>query len=158
AHRRAQELFPATRGKKLISCINGMFSFTPDGMPLMGESATTRGFWVCEAVWITHAGGVGKAMAELIVSGESEWDIHEADLHRFHAHQMGRRFVRRRGIQQCREVYDVTHPLQSMEDPRTLRRSPVHVRLEALGAQLFESAGWERPQWFEANRPLLDGS
>jgi len=157
AHRRAQALFPATRGKALTSCINGMFSFTPDGLPLMGESLTTPGFWVCEAVWITHAGGVGKAMAERMVAGESEWDIHEADLHRFAPHQMTGRFVRRRGIQQYVEVYDIIHPMQPMEEPRLLRRSPVHARLEALGGRFFESAGWERPHWFEANATLLDG-
>jgi glycine cleavage system T protein len=41
-----------------------------------------------------------------------------------------------------------------MENPRGLRLSPFHPRLRELGAVFFESAGWERPQWFEANADL----
>ena len=43
--------------------VRGLFSFTPDGFSLLGESPDVRGFWSAEAVWITHAGGVGRAMA-----------------------------------------------------------------------------------------------
>ena len=61
-----------------------------------------------------------------------------------------------RCAQQYREVYDVIHPLQQMENPRPLRLSPFHRRLEEQRAVFFESAGWEAPQWFEANAPLLE--
>ena len=40
--------------------LNGMFSFTPDAGSIVGESARVRGFWVCEAVWVTHGGGMGR--------------------------------------------------------------------------------------------------
>ena len=45
-----------------------------------------------------------------------------------------------------------------MRSPRRLRLLPYHERLEALGAHFVESAGWERPQWYAANRILLGGS
>ena len=41
--------------------INGMFSFTPDAGSIVGESAKVRGVWICEAVWVTHGGGMGPA-------------------------------------------------------------------------------------------------
>ena len=44
---------------------NGIFSFTPDGMPLIGEHPELAGFWVAEAVWVTHSCGVGQALARL---------------------------------------------------------------------------------------------
>src|SRR3712207_7846533 len=50
-------------------------SFTPDGMPLIGESREARGFWVAEAVWITHAMGVSRAVAEWITSGVPSVDL-----------------------------------------------------------------------------------
>jgi glycine cleavage system T protein len=154
AHESALELFPCFRGVDLPYRINGMFSFTPDGNPLLGESLTVRGFWVAEAVWITHGGGVGRMAAELL-SGESpSVDLRELDLHRFHSHVFSRTYVRVRGAQQYREVYDIIHPLQQIENPRGLRLSPFHVRQRGLGAVFFESAGWERPQWFEANANL----
>jgi glycine cleavage system T protein len=154
AYESALDLFPCFRGVDLPYRINGMFSFTPDGNPLLGESLDVRGFWVAEAVWITHGGGVGRMAAELL-SGESPTvDLRELDLHRFHPHVFSRAYVRAQGAQQYREVYDIIHPLQQMENPRGLRHSPFHVRQRELGAVFFESAGWERPQWFEANANL----
>ena len=34
--------------------------------------------------------------------------------------------------------------------------SPFYEREQALGAEFFEAAGWERPYWYDANEPLLD--
>ena len=77
----AQGIVPALRGPdvRIETGINGIFSFTPDGAPLMGESPDVKGFWLAEAVWVTHACGVGKAMAEWLVDGGSPTDLHEAD-------------------------------------------------------------------------------
>ncbi|WP_226353573.1 FAD-dependent oxidoreductase, partial [Pseudonocardia sp. ICBG601] len=44
---------------------NGVFSFTPDGGPLIGESPDVAGFWVAEAVWVTHSSGVARSVAQL---------------------------------------------------------------------------------------------
>ena len=134
-----------------------MFSFTPDGNSLFGESLDVRGFWVAEAVWVTHAGGAGKVIAEWMVEGIPSLDLREADLNRFHGHVASPAYVRARGAQQYREVYDIIHPLQQMDYPRGLRRSPFQRRLEEQGAVFFESAGWERPQWFAANEALAAG-
>ena len=154
ARREAGDLLPPLRGAPLTYRINGMFSFTPDGMPLIGPSLKARGVWVAEAVWITHAGGVGRAVAEWMDGGAPATDLREADLNRFAPHALTPTYVRARAVQQYREVYDIIHPLQQMETPRRIRLSPVHARLEALGGVFFETAGWERPQWFEANETL----
>ena len=152
----AAELFPALRGAPVEWGIDGIFSFTPDGFPVVGESRQVAGFWVAEAVWITHSQGVAQAVAELLVDGHATLDLHELDLHRFEPHQLEPGYVDARGRQGYIEVYDVIHPLQPMEDPRPLRTSPFHPREEALGARFLEGGGWERPHWYEANAPLLD--
>ncbi len=154
----AGELLPALRGAALDRKVNGMFVFTPDGMPVLGESPQVRGFWAAEAVWITHAGGVGRAVAEWIAEGQPSIDLWPCDVSRFQPHQLTPAYVRERGAQQYREVYDIIHPLQQMRTPRRLRLLPYHERLKALGAHFVESAGWERPQWYAANRVLLGGS
>jgi len=151
----AADLLPALRGVGLRDGFNGMFSFTPDGQSLLGESIDVHGFWVAEAVWVTHAGGVGKLIAEWMVDGLPSMDTREADLNRFQGYVATPAYVRARGAQQYREVYDVIHPLQQLENPRGLRRGPFNQRQEALGAVFFEGAGWERPQWYNANQPLL---
>ncbi|HET7479701.1 MAG TPA: FAD-binding oxidoreductase, partial [Rubrobacteraceae bacterium] len=81
--RDAVELMPALGKAEIAEPLNGLFSFTPDGMPLMGESREARGFWIAEAVWITHAMGVARAMAEWIVSGVPSIDLATCDVHRF---------------------------------------------------------------------------
>ena len=64
--------------------INGMFSFTPDAGSIVGESAEVRGVWVCEAVWVTHGGGMGRQVAEWMATGEPSYDLAEADANRFY--------------------------------------------------------------------------
>ena len=108
-------------------------------------------------MWITHAGGVGKAMAEWIVNGEPELDVRQGDINRFHQHHHVRKYLRSRGKQNYKEVYDIIHPLQQMEQPRPLRRSPFYARLEGQKAHFFETMGWERPQWYESNAELMKG-
>ncbi len=152
----AGELLPSLKDVGLTRRLNGIFSFTNDGFPVMGESPQVRGFWSAQAVWITHAGGVGKAVAEWIASGEPTLDLRECDIRRFHPHALSRRYIRARAAQQYREVYDIIHPRQQMTHPRNLRLTPFYARQQELGAVFFENAGWERPQWYEANRALLD--
>ncbi|MEA2518977.1 MAG: dimethylglycine oxidase, partial [Chloroflexota bacterium] len=152
----AQDLVPALRNSRVESGINGVFSFTPDGFPLMGESSDVAGFWVAEAVWVTHSAGVARAMAEWLVDGAPKTDVHESDVHRFEPHQVGPAHVRERGVQNFIEVYDILHPLQPMEQPRPLRVSPLYGREQELGAVFLEGGGWERPHWYEANAGLVD--
>jgi glycine cleavage system aminomethyltransferase T/glycine/D-amino acid oxidase-like deaminating enzyme len=159
AEAEAARLLPALNGRMRPAdperSINGMFSFTPDAGSIVGESAKVRGFWLCEAVWVTHAGGFGKHVAEWIVQGEPSIDMAEADANRFYPYMTSPPFVLERGKQQYREVYDVIHPRQQMARPRKLRLSPFFERHVELGAEFVVGAGWERPEWFEANAALV---
>ena len=60
----------------------------PTASQMLGESPQVRGFWSAQAVWITHAAGVGKAVAEWIVNGEPTVDLRECDIRRFHPHAL----------------------------------------------------------------------
>ena len=155
AHAEAAALLPALAEVPLRRSFNGLMSFTPDGFPLLGETGRVRGLWVGEAIWVTHAGGAGRSLAELMTHGDSSIDMHEADPQRYDGHGRSRPYQRARGAQQYREVYDIIHPRQQSEQARGLRRTPFHAREAELGAAFFESAGWERPQWYEANAALL---
>lgn len=153
-----QSLLPATREAKIEEAINGLFSFTTDGLPLLGESPDVKGFWVAEAVWVTHSAGVGRAVAEWLVDGHcSSFDLHECDVNRFEPHQLAPEYVLARDCQNFVEVYDILHPLQPSGDPRPLRTSPFYARQQELGAFFQEANGWERPHWYEANAGLVEG-
>ncbi|MFE5484229.1 FAD-dependent oxidoreductase [Streptomyces sp. NPDC056527] len=151
-----RELMPALAGSEIEEGFNGVFSFTPDGMPLLGEARSLRGFWLAEAVWVTHSAGAAKAVAEWMVDGRPALDVHECDHTRFEDAQRSPAYVHDRGARQFVEVYDVLHPLQPMEEPRPLRVSPFHARQRELGASFLEGGGWERPHWYEANAPLAE--
>nr|WP_119612101.1 FAD-dependent oxidoreductase [Streptomyces acidiscabies] len=153
-----QSLLPATKDAKVDEGINGLFSFTTDNFPLLGESRDVKGFWVAEAVWVTHSAGIGRAMAEWLVDGYcSSFDLHECDVNRFEPHQLTPEYVLARDCQNFVEVYDILHPLQPSGDPRPIRTSPFHERQQEHGAFFLEANGWERPHWYEANSALLDG-
>lgn len=155
--RQSAALLPELSDAKIEEGINGLFSFTPDGMPLLGPSQAIDGLWVAEAVWITHAAGVGKAVAEWMVDGQPATDVHECDINRFERIQHAPAYVQQRGCQNFIEVYDVIHPMQPKQEPRPLRVSPFYTRQVELGAYFLEANGWERPQWFEDNARRLRG-
>jgi glycine cleavage system aminomethyltransferase T len=155
-----RRLLPALfdeRGElELANPFNGVFSFTTDNLPLLGPHATLDGFWTAEAVWVTHSAGVAKAMAEWLVDGQPGIDLHACDVNRFETHQLAPAYVEAKNCQNFVEVYDILHPLQPMEHSRPLRTSPFYPRQIELGGMFLEANGWERPQWYEANAPLLD--
>jgi glycine cleavage system aminomethyltransferase T/glycine/D-amino acid oxidase-like deaminating enzyme len=153
AWREAQRIFPALKTTAMRGAFNGMFSFTPDGMPVLGESKV-RGLWTAEAIWVTHGGGTGELMANWICDGSPNFDVHELDGRRFEPHALAPSYIRARGAQQYREVYDIIHPAQPIEEPRPLRVSPFYDAQRVLGASFREARGWERPHWFEANSDL----
>jgi dimethylglycine oxidase len=154
---RTVELLPALQGNKVEEGFNGIFSFTPDGAAIMGEHRDLAGFWVAEAVWVTHSAGVARAMAEWMIEGRSRIDVHECDLYRFEDVQLTPEFVEERSVRSFVEVYDILHPLQPADTLRPLRTSPFYVRQQDLGAVFLEAGGWERPHWYEANAPLVPG-
>ncbi len=150
------KIMPPIKKAGLTHQFNGMFAFTIDGMPILGETAQLKGFWTAVGVWVTHSGGVGQAMAEWLAEGGTSLDLREADVNRFHDHAKTKSYILDRAYSQYDEVYDIIHPKQSMEKPRLLRLSPFYPRLQEQQGVFFEAAGWERPQWLEANAGLVE--
>jgi dimethylglycine oxidase len=155
AWRDAGELLPALARAEIAEPMNAMFSFTPDGLPLLGPAKEVDGVWLAEAIWITHAAGAGRVVAEWIAENAPSVDLRECDVNRFEAHVATPAYVRRRAATAYDEVYDIIHPLQPMEEPRPLRVSPFYGRQAEHGAFFLETNGWERPHWYEVNAALL---
>lgn len=151
----ALNLMPFFEGAEFDTQFNGMFAFSIDGMPIIGE-AKIKGFWTAVASWITHAGGVGKSVAEWMVHGDTEWDLRQCHLQRFHQFQTTDAYTSVITKKNYREVYDIIHPKQSVSEPRNVRLSPFQPRLEKLNAELTSFAGIELPNWLEENSRLLE--
>lgn len=156
AREEATRIMPALEGVELEKAFNGMFCFTPDGLPVMGSPAGLDGFWVAAAVWLTHAGGVGKAMAEWMTSGYPRQNLIPCDINRFQSHAGSQRYVRDRAGYSYDTVYDLIHPRQLPDVNQNLRTGPFYDRQLELGAEFYAASGWERARWYDRNEPLLE--
>src|SRR5699024_19835 len=134
---------------------NGLLALTPDGGALVGETPEVRGLWSAAAAWIKEAPGGGRMLAELLTGGTTEIDHPGADIARFTPAPRRAEPGRARAAEGSPKTYGITHPREQWLSDRPLRTSPFHARTEALGAEFFEAAGWERPQWYESNAHLL---
>ncbi|MGY5125099.1 NAD(P)/FAD-dependent oxidoreductase [Streptomyces nigrescens] len=63
----ASRLVPAFRQAAPGRRLNGVFALTPDELPLVGPVAAVPGLWVAEASWVTHAAGVGRQLAAMLL-------------------------------------------------------------------------------------------
>lgn len=150
------EIMPALAGADIDKAFNGMFCFTPDGMPIMGTPPDLDGFWVAAAVWLTHAGGVGKAMAEWLTEGYPRQNLTGCEITRFQPHSGSPRFVYDRASYSYDTVYDIVHPRELPEVNQGLRTGPFYDRQSDLGGEFYAAAGWERARWYADNEHLLE--
>lgn len=151
----ALNLIPSLNETKIKKGINGIFSFTPDEMPILGESGKVKGFWAAEAIWVTHSAGVAKEMAEWIVNGVPSLDLELCDINRFEEFSESPHFYKRRSIENYEKVYDIHHPYMPKETGRNVRMTPYYIRQQTLGAVFKDKSGWEQAQWYDSNQHLL---
>jgi glycine cleavage system aminomethyltransferase T/glycine/D-amino acid oxidase-like deaminating enzyme len=155
----ARELVPELLGddrRGIRYGINGLIAMTPDGHPVLGETPEVKGLWSVAASWVKEGPGIGRAVAEWMNGSPPEIDVHSADISRFYANQKTRQFVRTRAREGFNKMYGIVHPAEQWEQGRPARCSPFYDRARNLDAVFFETAGWERPFWYESNRNLLD--
>ena len=106
----ALQRVPALETCEIKQFYNGPESFTPDNNFILGEAPEVRGFWVacgfC-AHGVSGAGGVGKTMAEWIVSGQPSFDMRQMDIRRFGPEASNRRYVAERAVKVYQKYYSI---------------------------------------------------
>jgi glycine cleavage system aminomethyltransferase T/glycine/D-amino acid oxidase-like deaminating enzyme len=155
------DLLPVTADADFSVTENGIFVFTPDGMPVVGETGAVDGLWTGLAIWWTHSGGYGKILAEWMETGVPKLpggpvDTSAIHVERFPPHAGTPEYFVDRGATRYRQVYSIVEPRWQPDDHRGLRRSPFHGRQVDLGAEFYQAGGWESPQWYESNEDLVD--
>jgi glycine cleavage system aminomethyltransferase T/glycine/D-amino acid oxidase-like deaminating enzyme len=137
--------------------INGLLSLTPDAMPVLGETVEVENLWSAAAVWIKEGPGIAKLVAEWMTYGYPHiCEPHSSDISRFYAHEKTEHHIYARCGEHFNKTYGIVHPREQWATQRDMRRSPFFPREEALGAVFFDARGWERPQWYASNAPLLE--
>ena len=131
-------------------------AMTPDGNPLLGPMPAVRGFWTAAGLSLNGfggAGGLGKALAELVTSGEAEVDVQPYRPWRFGGPYRETAFAAAAGREVYKYYYRLRYPLDVSEAGRGRRLSPLHPRNEELGAIFGTKNGWERVDWYEPGSP-----
>ena len=140
------------------SSFNGLLSVTPDAGSLIGESPEVRGFWLCEAVWVKDGPGCARLLAESMIHGKTQIDMHSFDIARFYPAQKEKAFVKTRSFENAQTIYTpAVHPREPYISHRELYVSPFYQREKELGGFFDnEVAGWERALAYGSNQQKLE--
>ena len=131
-------------------------AMTPDGNPLLGPVPGVRGFWLAAGLSLNGfggAGGLGKALAELVVDGQAEVDVQPYRPWRFGGPYRDAEFAAAGAREVYKYYYRLRYPYDVSEAGRPKRLSPLQSRLEALGAVFGTKNGWERADYFRPGEP-----
>ncbi|MFZ2098839.1 MAG: FAD-dependent oxidoreductase [Anaerolineales bacterium] len=131
-------------------------AYTPDCQPMLGPMAGVRGMWIAAGMSLNGyggAGGIGKLMAEWIVGGEPTLDIYAYRATRFGNYYTNPEYAAERTREGVKYYYRLRFPNDENEWARPHRISPVHYRLQEMGAVFGEKFGWERVNYFEPGQP-----
>lgn len=143
--------FPFLARSGVIRLLCHPDAMTPDGNPLLGPMPGVRGFWVAAGLSLGGfggAGGIGKSLAEWMSGGESEVDVNSYRAWRFGRVHRDSAFAEETAREAYKYYYRLRYPLDTAEAGRGRRLSPLHVRLQELGAVFGVKNGWERPDYF----------
>ena len=140
---------PSSETVGLKDDFNGPICYTPDGNPLVGPVPGLRNMWIAEgfSFGITAAGGTGYYLAQMMVNGEAEIDMASLDPRRYGS-WMTTEYAARKNEECYDHVFILHHPDEEREACRPLRTTPVYDKQIALGAQMGQVNGWERPNYY----------
>jgi len=140
---------PSSEHVGLKDDFNGPICYTPDGNPLVGPAPGLRNMWLAEgfSFGITAAGGTGHYLAQLMTAGEAEIDMSALDPRRYGS-WMTTDYAARKNEECYEHVFILHHPDEEREACRPLRTAPAYDRQIALGAQMGQVNGWERPNYY----------
>ena len=143
--------FPIFQDAGIRQVVNGPFTFSPDGNPLLGPIRGLPGYWSACAVMagLSQGGGVGLALANWMTEGDPGFDIWGMDVSRY-----GDFATLSYTDAKVRENYGrrfrIQYPNEFLPAARPLQTSPIHDRLTDANAVWGNAFGLESAQWFQA--------
>lgn len=142
--------YPILAEASVSRWVNGAFTFSPDGNPLVGPVSGLRNYWSACAVCagFLQGGGVGKSLAEWMIDGEPAEDIFGMDIARFGPFAESREYIRQMTGQFYSRRFVMTYPNEQLWGGRPLRTAPAYDAMTEAGAQWGCSWGLEVPIYF----------
>ncbi|MEM9583803.1 MAG: FAD-dependent oxidoreductase [Pseudomonadota bacterium] len=144
------ERYPALQHVGVKTWVNGAFTFSPDGNPLVGPVRGKKGYWCACAVMagFLQGGGVGKSLAEWMIHGEPEADVFGMDVARYGDYAQNKRFIKETTGQFYTRRFVMTYPNEQLPAGRPLKMAPAYVDMSAAGCRWGASYGLEVPLYF----------
>ncbi|MCV3735795.1 FAD-dependent oxidoreductase [Rhizobium sp. TRM96647] len=141
--------FPAFNSVGIRKIINGPFTFSPDGNPLVGPVRGMTNFWSACAVMagFSQGGGVGLALANWMIHGDPGFDVFAMDVSRYGDYAtLG--YTNAKVRENYSRRFSIRYPNEELPAARPLLTTPIYDRLKAAGAVFGASYGLEQPLWF----------
>jgi dimethylglycine dehydrogenase len=135
--------------------VNGAFTFTPDGNPLVGPVPGKKNYWVaCGCMGgFSQGGAIGLTLANWMIHGDPGYDIFGMDVARYGAFAAQENYLRDMTRQFYARRFVISYPNEELPAGRPLKTSPVHDLLAADGALFGCTWGMETPQFFAQGQP-----
>ncbi|MEM8750307.1 MAG: FAD-dependent oxidoreductase [Pseudomonadota bacterium] len=144
------ERYPALQDVGVKTWVNGAFTFSPDGNPLVGPVPGKRGYWSACAVMagFLQGGGVGKSLAEWMINGEPEADVYGMDVARYGVWAENKQYIKETTGQFYSRRFVMTYPNEQLPAGRPLKMTPAHSEMTEAGALWGQSWDMEVPLYF----------
>jgi 4-methylaminobutanoate oxidase (formaldehyde-forming) len=152
----AARRFPFLGEAGIVKLVCHPDAMTPDSNPLVGPVPGVHGLYLAAGLSLNGfggGGGIGRSLAELITTGETELDLYPYRPWRFGPVHRDHRWAAELAREAYRYYYFLRYPFDSDEWGRPKRTSALHERLQDGGAVFGAKHGWERAEYFEPGRP-----
>ncbi len=147
--------FPALAQAGIRRWVNGAFTFTPDGNPLVGPVPGLRNFWAaCGCMsGFSQGGAIGLVLANWIIEGDPGSDVFGMDVARYGAFACNDRYLCDTTAQFYARRFVIAYPNEELPAGRPLKTTPSHDAQAAAGARFGVVWGMETPQYFAPGEP-----
>jgi hypothetical protein len=147
---------PYLENAEIVALVNHPGAYVPDCQPIVGPMPGARGMWMACGMSLNGfgaAGGVGRLLANWIAGTEPDLDIYSFKATRFGNYYSSPYYAAERTRESVKYYYRLKFPNDENEWARPHRTSPVHFRLQELGAVFGEKYGWERVNYIDPGKP-----
>jgi glycine cleavage system aminomethyltransferase T/glycine/D-amino acid oxidase-like deaminating enzyme len=152
----AMNRVPATYSVGVKKFFCGPESFTPDLGPIVGPAPEMDNLFVAaglNSIGILTGGGIGRTVANWIVTGKPDVDITGMNIDRFHKYQTNPLYRAQRVEESLGLVYKTHYPYKGKESARGAKFTPFYHLHQQQGAFFREISGWEIPDWYLHSQP-----
>jgi dimethylglycine dehydrogenase len=144
------ERFPVLQDVGIKRWVNGAFTFTPDGNPLVGPVDGIPNYWAaCGCMsGFSQCAGIGLVLANWIVDGDPGLNAFGLDVARFGPYASDDRYLRDTTAQFYARRFVMAYPNEELPAGRPLKTTPCYDDLAAAGARFSVNWGLEVPLYF----------